>query len=248
MKASPRRTLALGVALPSLTVATPAAADAPAPDASDAATPVSSPPTDPHDARLVVDPKAPAVGLVFGASGSTLAMPGSAFLPYASYLAGGGHWGPSLGVSWQKPRDGRWAFVPEVWYRQFGTRVGSTALVFDAIATPFLFRKYGVQHTPITPFVEIGPEVSFALGSRVVSKFFPYAYAYTYSYGVWGIVNRVDAGARLGFGVSFPVQNTRATLSVQTYQGLVPKMGPMPILNRQVSINGGLYFGRPKKP
>ena len=48
--------------------------------------------------------------------------------------------------------------------------------------------------------------------------------------------------------MSFPVQNTRATLSVQTYQGLVPKMGPMPILNRQVSINGGLYFGRPKKP
>jgi hypothetical protein len=90
--------------------------------------------------------------------------------------------------------------------------------------------------------------VSFALGSRAVSKLLPYAYVYTYSDGVWGIINRVDAGARLGFGISFPVQNTRATLSVQTYQGLVPKQGPMPILNRQVSVNGGLYFGRPKKP
>jgi len=223
-----RRVLAVAVALPGAAVV----------DA-DAAEPAVAP--EPGDAT---------VGVVLGASGARLVpLPVGERNYILAYVGFHNHWAPAIGIGFQSKANGAWSFAPEIWYTQFGSAFGSSHIAFDTIAVPFLFRRHAERHRPVAPFVELGPEVSFAIQTRVFSTLLPYSYAYiaTYGYGVKELLLRGDVGLRAGAGVSFPLANARGSIGVRVYRGIVPKIlvdDVPPLFNQQISVVGGIAFGR----
>jgi hypothetical protein len=264
-----RRVLAVGIALPGLVLPAAAVADDPPATPPSAGTSAPPPPESPPGPPVVVAPpprvslRAPKAmepnergfGLVLGLAGSALWNPVADLVTTYDYSAEAGlhgRWSPSIGISWQRPLKGPWTFVPEIWYHQFGTRLfGVNNLVYDTIAVPLMYRRYDLAHKPITPFIEVGPEFSFALATRSFNSLIPYGGGYAsapYSEGPIGLLRQLDAGVRFGVGVSFPLHNARLLLSVRGYQGVLPRdLGSeMIVFNRQVVLSAGITFGQPK--
>ncbi len=164
---------------------------------------------------------------------------------YATYYASRSLPGVAIGVGAAFPMRGAKYLQPELYYTKFGARFGNNHLTYEHLAMPILFRFDFAEAEPITPFVMLGPQVSFQLRSAAHFESIVYSYSYSlrgYAYGPFGLP--FDAGATVGAGFTIPVKNVSLQASMRLYHGVYPHAVPLQGVgwNRQVGVFGGLYF------
>ncbi len=162
-----------------------------------------------------------------------------------SYITPNALMGPSLGMSFRKQRlNPDRSTLIEVNYTQFGSRFGPISVVKHHIAVPILTQHDYRKHKPITPHIQYGMQSSFRLATTARSRLTFYGGYIANYWNGYGVMRQpLDLGVVGGFGVGFPIQNTRMNLDLRIYQGLVPKASPLGIvLNRQISITSGMTF------
>jgi len=220
-----KRVLAVGLALPALTVTQGASAQ------------------DGDNVRV-----GPVVGLTFSGESNVQNAISQITEGYSyTYFTASALMRPALGIRFDRtnPDDPRKHRIVEIHYTQFGSRVGPFEISKHMISAPIIWQWDAKgDHAPITPHWQAGVQASFRLATRASSRFAVYgAYLAEYWNGYGLLRQPVDFGGTVGFGVSFPVENTRANLDLRLYHGIVPKNSPLGVsLNRQVGVFGGITF------